>query len=269
MLKVLDLWLCYFFSLWPAVPSFGRIEDADCVFVQAFGRNSYTDAELVSVIENLRNEIIINETTSVVSSDEQMFELLKRDGFDPGASNLALGQYAVTQFKFIARNNNGRALIISQWEVSYAIYEQDPTWYKEHSRDIETIWPNEDYFATWHVKVESKKRMIEREFSKPLEVAQPAMITRAVPIIWSTGVRPIVEKIDNGKTHVLWVWDKDSVQPWTRSWEDWRTRELFSRIAHLTTHMAGWFGAAGLLRRLLPALPGDWIKLTPPRPTTP
>ncbi len=256
--KTLQLWACYYLSFWPAVPGFGSVADADCLFVQAFGRNDYTDDELGKVIFRLRTEAKLD--------DLETLALLKQAGFRAGKSNSALASYAMR-----LHNQLGNVPIISQWEVLYAAYDLDPVWVMENINDLDFIWPPEEgYFATAHVKSMSKRMMEARGCNKPLEVAHPAMITRAVPIIWGCGVTPIVEEISKGEEHELWVWDEESVQPWTRNWDSWKTREFVGRVAHVVSHLFGLVGILPLVRNSLPSqirkqLPGDWIAFWSPK----
>jgi hypothetical protein len=258
-LLTLKLWFCYFLSFMPAVPGLGKLLDADCIFVQAFGRNKYTDEELNKVLGKFRKMAKYN--------DLETFKLLRQDGFDPGKSNLSLGLYAMRLYNLL----NG-APIIAQWEVAYAIFQTDSVWFMRHTRFIDCIWPPEEgYFATAHVKQESKEKMVARGRVRPVEVAHPAMITRAVPIIWGTGVSPIVEEIRLGeaKNHLLWVWDENSVQPWTTSWSAWQKREFVGRMAHIFTYCLARVGLLYSFISLVPEkfrgmVPGDWIALRPP-----
>jgi hypothetical protein len=259
-----SLWCTYWLPFWPSVPGIGRVEDGDCLFVQSFGRNHFTDNELGRILWNIRSRTKL--------SDYESFVLLRQQGFDPGDSNRALARYSKKLFHQLSKNG---PVIISQWEVVYCLFEMDPVWYLKHRSDIECIWPPEEgYFATAHVKQASKACMLNRGKKHPVEVAHPAMITRAVPIMWGAGISPIVEQIKlfHASRHELWVWDRRSVQPWTRSWENWRTRETLGRVAHFMSYVLARLGLLEAIRDRMPSsmqeqVPGDWIALIPPANT--
>jgi hypothetical protein len=82
--------------------------------------------------------------------------------------------------------------------------------------------------------------MKARGKSRPIEVCHPVMATRAIKIIWKTGVNCIIEAIRpwNFWKSELWVWDEESVQPWTRSFigfsvaSTFLPREAIGRYIH-------------------------------------
>ncbi|OGE80468.1 MAG: hypothetical protein A2660_01225 [Candidatus Doudnabacteria bacterium RIFCSPHIGHO2_01_FULL_45_18] len=259
---ICKLWFFYLLPFWAAVPKIGELEEADCIFVQAFGRNNYTDAELGRVLWDLRTEVRL--------SDLDAFNLLAQRAFEPGASNRALAKYAMQRaYKY-------NIPIIAQWEVVFAIYQMDPNWYVSNRDLIDCLWPpKEGYFATWHVKVLSKERMRSRILCRPLEIAHPAMTVRAVPIIWSLGLNPVVEPISAREStrHELWVWDQSSIQPWTRNFQAWKVRELMGRVAHVVTHIWGVRHVIFAIKPHLSAsaqqmIPGNWIRFFPPKTLT-
>jgi hypothetical protein len=239
-LMVLSFLSC---SSW--VPSMGMLEMMDCIFVQAFGRNMFKDDELGRELWKILNDCNQDVT--------QAFTMLKYQGFDPGATNRAIARFVMKL------HNLFHVPIITQWEVAYAMFEIDSAWYMEHVADVDVIWPPElGYFATWHVKVISKQRMLARECSRPLEIAAPAMLARAVLTIWKTGVVPIVLSSATLKAEGLDVMDKKSVQSWTTSMTAWIVkREVLGRAAHIATHIAPFLS-------VLPGTPGNWIRFTPP-----
>lgn len=256
---LLKFWLLYFNSFFPAVPQMGQVEDGDCIFVQSFGRNRYGDVDLGRLIWNIRG---VHRT-----SDIEALSLLMNYGFDPGKSNYALAQAAMNLC------NKYRIPIIAQWEVVFAIYHIDFHWYTRNQHFIDTIWPpQQGYFATAHVKQISIEWMRNRGLGKPIEIAHPAMIARAIPIIWALGVIPIVQEVRMGKAEQsdLWMWDENSIQPWTRSWNNWRMREFQGRIAHVVSHLLGMLGLLPAFKALMPVklkdqIPGDWIVFSPPK----
>jgi hypothetical protein len=269
-----DAWLTmamlvsYSLVVAPWVPGIGFIGMADCMFVQAFGRGSFTDAELFS-------KLMLHQANGMFN-DLETFRSLHKQGFKVGKSNIALARFAMRIYDQLG------IVIISQWEVVYALWELDEAWYIEHVDDIDCLWPPSDYFATWHVKLESKERMLRRGLSRPLEVAHPAMLARAILTIWRTGVRPIVLGVSLFFwRHELWVWDEESIQPWTRNFKAWlsNTRgEVLARPVMTFMHLYKmqeimkatfeWSRLPNGIREKLASihkqLPGDWIRFTPP-----
>jgi hypothetical protein len=223
----------------------GTLEMIDCIFVQAFGRNMFQDKDLGKILWKILNEC----NQDVIRT----LTMLKYQGFDPGATNRAIARFVMKLHNLFG------VPIITQWEVAYAMFEINSAWYMEHAADIDVIWPPElGYFATWHVKVISKQRMLARGCSRPLEIAAPAMLARAVLTIWKTGVVPIVLSSAMLKAEGLDVMDKDSIQPWTTSMTAWIVkREVLGRIAHIVTHIVP-------ILSILPGTPGNWIRFTPP-----
>ena len=247
--------LASYFSTLPWIPGWGLLKRADCIFAQAFGRNHFTDNELGRVLWRLRSQTRLDEYQTLL--------LLNQQGFDPGARNRALA-------RFIRLVHSKRGVpIIAQWEVVCALFQHDPAWYLEHRAQIDCVWPPvEGYFATYHVKLLSQERMAARGCRSPLEVAHPAMVSRAVLTIWKTGVRPVVLPVSPLKfwQHELWVWDKNSVQPWTRSFLHWWKREAIGRVGLLVAHVLPFIPFRELApKRLRQLIPGNWIRFTPPR----
>ncbi|MFA5107546.1 MAG: hypothetical protein WC497_04440 [Patescibacteria group bacterium] len=251
---VLMVWWYYLMAFIPGAPRIGTLAEAVCIFVQSFGRNMLDDDILNRVIWGLRQNFGFQ--------DEAVFDEMVRRGYEPGASNRALARHAVCLAK--------RYLIpiISQWEVVYAIYLMDPGWYRANANNIDAVWPpHEGYFATYHVKEQSRERMRCRRLTgRPIELAHPAMLIRAVPILWKLGLNPIVESVSWHAfwKHELWVWDGDSIQPWTRGFAHWLNREIiFGRILHLVMAvLPAWFHGRiplGLRQRL----PGRWLAFRP------
>jgi len=236
----------------PGAPSIGNLVDAVCILVQAFGRNMFSDSELVPVLK---------EALSRYKDELEVLRYLQRLGFDPGLPNLRLAALAMRLCDQL------KIPIIAQWEVVYAIFQLDAQWYLDHTSLIDTVWADSRYFSTYHVKAASKKFMVKRGLhGRPLELAHPAMLARVIPILWKLGLDPIVIGIDPATihSHELWVWDEHSVQPWTRTFELWNKREKPGRVALMLTHLFG--PAANLLPKISPALPGNYIAFRPPKP---
>ncbi len=261
MWTVVQVWISFFRTFAASVPRIGMTESMDCIFVQAFGRNHFTDDELGGII----NSLILK----CGNDDYALLQALDRMNFNPGKANRALARYVMK----IVEIFDDLPVIISQWEVVYAIYEIDLKWYLDHRQKIDAIWPpHEGYFATWHVKLASREKMRARALSRPFEVAHPAMIARTIPILWAIDVNPIVEQISSGNAvnHELWVWDEDSIQPWTCNFAAWKKRELLGRLGHVATHIWGvrqliFAIKPHLPRHLQQMIPGNWIRFFPPR----
>lgn len=97
-------------------PVVGRIEDADCIWAFAFGRNTYTDAELGPTIEALRK--------NTGSNTLEMYSLLWGRKFDPGYPNMQLANVAAnlaTQWMWETKNQK-HLPVIAQWEVPFKLY---------------------------------------------------------------------------------------------------------------------------------------------------
>ncbi len=208
---VCQVWLYYILAFIPGAPSIGRLSEAVCIFVQAFGRNMLDDSILNRVIWGLREHFGFD--------DQRVFREMRQRDYDPGDSNLTLARHSLRLAQLYS------IPIIAQWEIIYAIYLIAPDWYRENRSLLDAIWPpREGYFATYHVKELSQQRMQARQLrGRPLEVAHPSMTTRAIPILWQLGLNPVVEGISwrlCGQ-HRLWRWDRRSVQPWTRDFGQW------------------------------------------------
>lgn len=223
-LKVL---LSYLMPFFPCAPKIGELRDADCIFVQAFGRNSMPDDKLGQKIwEVLRK----------ANSLSEVFTFLSYSGFEPGKANEALAK------KIVRLAKKYSIPIIAQWEVVYCIWLTQRLWFADNEKDIDCLWPPEmGYYATFDVKLASRQKMRERNKKRPIEVCHPAMTARAIPILWKIGVNVVVEPIQPWSffKEELWVWDDKSIQPWTRGFirlkwinDWWLIREMFGRFIH-------------------------------------
>ena len=194
----------------------GNPTDADCIFVQAFGRVSYPDTALPEIMRWLRKE--------ADDTDLHMFELLDKYCCLTGASNQAL---AVTCYWLIHENPNLHLMM--QWEVALELWRIDHEWYVYRLQQLHTIWPPGDgYFDTTAVKRVSIGLMRYHGLSRPLELAKSAMLVRAWLIIRRLGVEPrlVIANIP---------FDENSIQPWTRNRRRWIARELLGRVHHVLT----------------------------------
>lgn len=211
----LKMWLWYWLFFLPGCPNIGRVEDADCLYVQAFGRSMYTDKELQGLTWLCRES---------PWSDEKKYAELQARGFYPGDSNVEL---AIAAWEIIARRP---LLAIMQWEVGFALWQEYPHWYNEHRLELVTLWPSVavDYFPTIDVKRQSFALAKARGKSRPRELANSWMLVRAALIVGKLeGRLPIVRDMD------LLVMDPTSVQSWTRAWWLWLPREFISRCVHV------------------------------------
>jgi hypothetical protein len=159
---------------------------------------------------------------------------------------------------------------MGQWEVMYSIFLLDPAWFLNHLNDMVTIWPPvKGYFATYHVKQEAVREMRARGLRIPLEVAHSSMAPRAIPIIWKLGVQPVVQKVSlrdiRSGTHLLYQFDPESVQGWTRSLDKWIFRETIGRLLHIVMHILPESFHAAVPFGMREKIPGNWIRFTPPR----
>jgi len=229
----LKVFFCYLLPFLPCCPKIGELEDGDCIFVQSFGRNSIPDKDLGKTIWE-----ILHKSKSL----SEALTFLRYSGFDPGKPNRALAKKAIRLSKKF------KIPIIAQWEVIFVIWESERKWFLDNQAEIDCLWPPElGYYATFHVKLECREKMRARGKSRPIEVCHPAMVARAIPVIWKTGVNVVIEAVHfwsffKGE---LWVWDEDSVQPWTRAFvrlkdlrEWWLSRESFGRFVHHL--LKGW-----------------------------
>jgi len=211
----------------PCCPKIGEPEDGDCIFVQAFGRNSITDKDLGRIVW---------EAISKSASLSETFTFLSYNDFDPGRVNRVLAK------KTVRLSKKYKIPIIAQWEVVYCIWEMDHYWFLENQTEIDCLWPpKQGYYATMDVKLECREKMRARRKNRPIEVCHPAMAARAVAVIWKTKVNLVIEPVYpwNFFRHELWVWDAGSIQAWTRRFiafrdprDWWLLRECFGRFVH-------------------------------------
>lgn len=214
--KWLKVMLHYFLPFIQGCPQMGNSWDADCLFVQAFGRNSITDKELGEFIARTLSH-------SAPGDNKSAFDRLSRGGFRAGAPNRAIAQHIIYYYGMSEK------VLFLQWEVAYSIFVLDPGWYKKCEDRIVVLWPPKSgYFSTYDVKKASVEEMKKRGLKLPVELAHPSMVVRAVLILWRLGVNPVVYPVRS-----LDVWDSSSIQPWTRNRAMWLVREIPGRIHHL------------------------------------
>lgn len=211
-----QLWWRYWLQL-PGLPDIGDPRLADCIAVQAFGRNTYNDADLAGIRT-------FHDRHG--GQDALTLDWLRQHGFDPGQPNRDLARECV---HLVDRYH---LPVIVQWEVAAAF---EPLWYARHRNFIHCLWPSADptrYYSTWDVKRETVELMRRHRWRRPIEVAHRWQVVRAYAILRRLlGHDPIAVPLRTDS------FDPKSVQPWTRSWYAWLPREIAARFHHL---LKGW-----------------------------
>ncbi len=193
--------------------SFGQ---NDSLLVQAFGRNTFSDAQLPTVVAEYKK----------AGSDEAMFEGFLADAqFDEGASNRVLADAVADVLQDKARIIEP----IMQWEVSYSLWSRYPELFAAHRSGIHTLWPQSGFYPTYDVKADSIAVMRERGLLNPLELAHPDMMIRALGILARQGVQ--ADALD-----VPVPFDAASTQSQTRDRWQWMLREFPTRVHHVLTN---------------------------------
>jgi hypothetical protein len=207
---VWQVWLRYFL-VWPGLPAIGDPTTADCVIVQAFGRNSCLDSRLSEI-----------STRAQKRSDWQLVQELLAEGFSPGQPNFVLAYECME-----AMNKFGLPTIV-QWEVACAF---PPEWYEKNHQKVICLWPpSSGYFSTRQVSLATLEVCRERGWLRVIEIAHKRMIARSALIVhklWD-GQMPVILFPQLTKS-----FDRKSVQLWTKSWYWWIFREAIGRIHHL------------------------------------
>ena len=200
--------------LWPTVDE-SFIEQAGYVLVQAFGRGTYADKALQHELDELFDEDYGNL--------QECFRRLRNADFNPGSANVVLARCIQRMMKI-----NPRLVVISQWEVMFALCSLDRSFFSANRHRLDCIWPEGSYFATVHVKTASKV-VIERRQLDPhngIELAHPDMAIRATLILWKLRLRPAI--------YISQIpFAPDSVQLWTRNRWLWFPRETLGRLQHI------------------------------------
>ena len=225
------------FYLWFAVPFFmlkiictvsiskllRPTKENDSCFIQAMGRNTWTDAELTEKL----NDIFLkakaktmtklgavldrsNRGVEILRGARECLErnaLLREIGFEPGLPNRHLAEVAFFLYKRFD------VAIIAQWEVAHAMFllDEDAFVSMLYCEKVFLLWARDAYYPTIEVKRDSIAVMNHYGFRNPVEVAYPEMIFRALPILWQLGVAP------NIYTRWLMPCDFGSIQKWTKS----------------------------------------------------
>ena len=213
VIREIGLWIRYF-CVWPGLPPCGNpAEGADCILVQAFGRNSNNDAELRTIAE-LRQRC---------RTDLLAVEALHNFGFDAGTPNDDLARECEA-----VMNRYPNMVAIVQWEVAAGF---DWRWCRSNSRRIICIWPgHEGYLSTTDVLKQSHGIMQSHRLKRPIQLAHRRHMVRAFLIARKVlGTEPIVLR------QRTCSFDRWSVQFWTRTWYRWAVRETLARVHHLVT----------------------------------
>lgn len=206
------LWWRYAFQV-PGLPASGDPRTAQVVAVQAFGRNTYTDNELVQVQEYYRQH---------GSDDLATLNGLWANGFDPGEPNYRLAD----ECSAIMVQYGVHAIV--QWEIAAAM---GPTWYRDHRDRIICIWPTNAIgkpFTTRDVKVATVAIMRQHHWSRVIELAHRHQIVRAFLILRKLlGYDPIIVPTRTEE------FDPQSRQKWTTSLRAWQPYNVLACLHHL------------------------------------
>lgn len=207
----LELWLRYF-TFWSGLPRSGDPRRADCIIVQAFGRNMYTDASL-HIVRGLWAE-------ACDESDALAVARLRERHFDAGEPNRSLAQACSDLI------NHYDLPAIVQWEIATAF---DPLWYEKHEQKIFCLWPpRKGYFPTTRVTEDALAVMRKAGWRRPILLTHRRQIARAYCILRKQlGYNPVVFP------EMPAEFDHRSVQFWTQSPLHWLPREALGRIHHL------------------------------------
>ncbi|MBI2439239.1 MAG: hypothetical protein HYV45_01400 [Candidatus Moranbacteria bacterium] len=199
--------------------------EADFICPQAFGRNTYSDKEVGTVVNS-----IIDLSDNVVDR----FVRLGARGFDPGHPNKILALRSIRFAKLIHPffdNTDTIRPVIGQWEVLYAMWLYEPDWYAKHQNLLTPIWPPIiDYLTTHGVFRIAKDIADGHGLKKPLLIAHPEHIQRCFFIARKIFGKPVA--IDVAHASDSEWFDKASVQKWTRSPSYWLPYEMLARIHH-------------------------------------
>lgn len=185
-----------------------------CILIQSFGRGSWEDEKLVGTLKPVIEQF--------EEDPEVGFRMLENKHFNPGKSNYALAEAT------IQLHQKTGAPIIAQWEVAYCIWITATMLFSElvKTDEIIVLWPKGRYYTTREVKTDSKSWMKIRGWSDPIEIAHPDMIIRALMIMWKLGMNPMIYPC-------LIPYDRESVQPWTKTWFSWYWRNFLTHGHHL------------------------------------
>jgi hypothetical protein len=205
-------WIVYL-AVFPTLRASGDESTADALFVQAFGRNSISDANLHEV----------GRTYLFYGSDHAALEALRMDGVDPGDPNRELALIAMN-----IMDRNPKLIGAVQWEVALAF---PLAWYLKERDRIFCIWPPADpkaRFSTRDVKLSSAEILRTHNGKRVIELAHARQIGRAALV-----VRKIMGEMPVIPHRLVWSFDARSVQPWTRNLSAYLWYESRARVHHL------------------------------------
>ena len=213
------LWLKYCIP-WSTVKTASNLKQAKVVLAQSCGRNSYADAELYRV----------GRLVERAARDLDVFEHLADQNFWPGLPNVYMAKQCLT----LIRRLNIPAIV--QWEIGYSIYRQDEVWFKSNPGKVRCVWPSTKpgvYMSTRDVLEMSAELMRQQEISGPIAVvAHDYHVVRVLLMarkLWGDSVMAVGDSCR--------FFDRESVQPWTRSFARFIPREVMVRFHHL---FKGW-----------------------------
>lgn len=198
-------------ATFPASPyHIAPIGENDITLVQAFGRDSITDDELVT----------IRDMQEQLGDDTAMMAYLDSINFEPGPSNNALADRVATQLLAAPIE---QAL---QWEVAYALYKGHRAVYDAYKNYTHTLWPHSGFYPTYEVKQDSVAVMDRFGLYNAEEFAHRDMMARAVGILEKLGVQPDPVLADI-------PYDPESTQPHVHSARTFMGREALARVEHI------------------------------------
>jgi hypothetical protein len=182
----------------------------DVTLVQAFGRDTVTDKELVT----------IRDKREQLKDDDVMMGYLDEIKFMPGPSNIDLAATVANELE-----SDTPIEQVVQWEVAYALYQGHTTTYNRYRNYIHMLWPHSEFYPTYEVKQDSVAVMDQLGLYNAQELAHPDMMARAVGILHKLGVQadPLPARIR---------YDPESTQPHVHSAGAFIGREALARIEH-------------------------------------
>ena len=197
----------------PRMPDVGNPRKADCIIVQAFGRNDFPNKELYRAREIF---------TKSGKNDLEAVKALWNRGFNPGRPNIELAE----QCQFLIREYGKPALV--QWEILPSF---DRGWYLEHWKYVIGLWPSSkpgEQFNTRDVCLSAQREMKLNSWKVPMIISHERQSVRAFLVARKIfGVEPVV--VNDFTVDSL---DGDSVQWKTTSRLMFTPWELLARVHH-------------------------------------
>lgn len=220
-------------SFWRADRSYPYLTDYICAL--AFGRNTFPNKDIGTVYALHR----------AYSTNIAMFRYLDLRNFDPGHPNTLLAQRCIrlveNDYACIDIVGSGQNFIIARpiigsWEILFAMYRERPDWYQKYQKFLFPIWPINERNPTTRDALEITKNIAnQHKVHSPLIIAHPEHVQRCFFVARKIYGKSIA--IDHDwNTGQEWF-DKQSVQPRTRTPKAWFIYELCARIHH---RLRGW-----------------------------